>query len=530
MRCHACDVAVGDGQRFCHECGATLAGVTDPTEQVEVVPGSDVVPGADGDIDPAADRTVERDVPDRTLTSETVAPPTHDEPAPTPARPSPQGHRGALPDLARPTPVEEAPEWADPALSGVAADNGPVDDVRGDAVPADAGFRPPDEDEDDAVADGAPVPASSLDSVPWNTEETAVTAHEPTETMSASVAPIGFDSTDPYPPVGLATTSEIPATHSGGLFDGAHDVVTEHFDDTGGFQLRASFVFAFLAMVATLMASIADMIDLRTSVPIDGIAPGIRILEDAGTNLAVGGFIGAALMLLGALVACFGYRWGAGLAGGSGLAVAGWAALTIGLFERPLFDARTTFSTVQGLPPGAVLTTTRGLGWFLLLAVGVLGGIVFLTSLRQAGTGGRRGLNPWIAAVGALGSVVLAAGPLIPLGAAELSSNLGFDTEPRAFFAGRLLQLGLLVVTGVLGFLSVRTYGLGLAAGGMSIVIWMWATTLAALGSAPVGPALGNLGTSDTTPHAVTTVGVAVSVLMLAIAITIAAVTRPRPA
>lgn len=453
MRCHACDVAVGDGQRFCHECGAALAGVTDPTEQIETLPASAGL---------AAPKPGDRVALDLPLSI-------------------------SLPDDALP-PTE------------------PVDEV-----PA-----------------ATSAPTNSLDSVPWQTDESPVVPREPTATMPASVAPIGFDPADPYPPIGDATTDELAATHSSGLFDGAEEVSAEAHHEAEGFTLRASFVFAVLAMISTLMVSIADVIDVRTSVPIDGIAPGIRYFDDVGTNLAIGGFIGSALMLLGGLAACFGWRWGAGLAGGSGLAVAGWAALTIGLFERPLFDARTTFSSVEGLPQGAVLTTTRGLGWFLLLAIGVLGIIVFLTSLRQAGTGGRPGLNPWIAAVGGLGAVVFAAGPLIPLGTADLAANLGFATEPRAFFAGRLVQLGLLAATGVVGFLSVRTYGLGLAAGGMSVAIWMWATTLADLGSGPVGPALGNLGSRDTTPHAVTSVGVAVAVLMMAIAVTIAAVGRPR--
>ncbi|MFK8025717.1 MAG: hypothetical protein AB8G26_17300, partial [Ilumatobacter sp.] len=323
-------------------------------------------------------------------------------------------------------------------------------------------------------------------------------------------------------------TMEMPAT-PGPLFDGAATVEEIPIAvEPDGFKLRASFVFSFLAVLAVLMSSIADMIDIRTSLPIDGIDPGIRNLEDFGTNLAVGGFIGAALMLIGGLAACFGARWGAGLAGGAGMAVTGWSALTLGLVERPIFDAQSITRDSTTSVTSFTLTITRDIGWFLVLGVGVLGLLVFLVSLRQSGTGGRPGLNPWIAAIGGLGSVVLAAGPLIPLGAATLDSNLGFASEPDLFFIGRLVQLGLLVITGVLGFLSVRTYGLGLAAGGMSVAIWLWATTLAGFGEGPVGPALGNLGSIDTSPHAVTGVGVAVSVLMLAIATTIAVVQRPR--
>jgi hypothetical protein len=471
MRCPACDVAVGDRQRFCHECGEPLAGVTNPTEQIDTLPGLATAPPGD----PDATQVLPSNLPSDT------------EPSDTNASADVPSHDGAV---------------------AIDATLPPTDPVPGSVTAA----------------------TSSLDSVPWRTDESPVVPPESTETMPVSVAPVGFDAVGHETDSDPASTDELAAMPSGGLFDGGHEVETGESGDAAGFTLRASFVFAFLALVTLLLASVADVIDLRTSVPIDGISPGIRTLDEVGTNLAIGGYVGAGLMLLGGFAACFGLRWGAGLAGGSGLAVAGWAALTIGLFERPLFDARTTFSTVPGLPPGAVLTTTRDLGWFLLLAAGVLGGFVFLVSLRQAGTGGRRGLNPWIAALGALGSVVFAAGPLIPLGAASISSNLGFDTEPQAFFAGRLVQLGLLVLTGVLGFLSVRTYGLGLVVGGMSIAIWLWATTLVDLGTAPVGPAFLNLGSQSFSPHAVTTVGVAVAVLMVAIAMTIATVTRPRQA
>ena len=52
---------------------------------------------------------------------------------------------------------------------------------------------------------------------------------------------------------------------------------------------------------------------------------------------------------------------------------------------------------------GFTLAITRDLGWFLILAIGILGIIVFLTTLRLAGSAGRPGLNPWVAALGALG-------------------------------------------------------------------------------------------------------------------------------
>ncbi len=276
------------------------------------------------------------------------------------------------------------------------------------------------------------------------------------------------------------------------------------------------------------MASVADMIDIRTSRPVDGIGVGIRTLEDFGTNLPVAGFVGAAALLIGGLLSCFGLRSGAGIAGGAGLALAGWSAMTIGLVEVPIHSAEGITRNAGTDINGFTLAITRDLGYFLILAIGVLGIITFLTTLRMAGTGGRPGLNPWVAAVGALGAVILAAGPLIPLGEATVDLNLGFVGLPSAFFAGRLVLLSLIAFTGIVGFLSVRTYGLGLAAGGLAIVTWLWATSLAEVGAEPVSVAVGNLGTVDTTPHAVTTVGLALSLAMLAAASALAIVTRPR--
>jgi hypothetical protein len=202
--------------------------------------------------------------------------------------------------------------------------------------------------------------------------------------------------------------------------------------------------------------------------------------------------------------------------------------MTIGLVEVPIHSAegitRNTPTDINGFE----LAITRDLGWFLILAVGILGVIVFLTTLRMAGTGGRPGLNPWVAAVGAVGAVILAAGPLIPLGEATADLNLGFVGLPRAFFAGRLVILSLIAFTGIVGFLSVRTYGLGLAAGGLSVATWLWVTSLAEIGDDPVSVAVGNLGTLDTTPHAVTTVGLALSLVMLVVASTMAIIERPR--
>jgi hypothetical protein len=494
MRCHVCNVAVGDGQRFCHECGESLDGVTDPTAPVDVIPdAADIADRVDA-ADAMDASNASGAVPDDALTAADPsapgwwadAPPSPpvDGPLPPTDDPAP----GATAELAA---TEEFDAFDAPATAAVAVATTGLDPVH------------------DEHADPLPAPS--------------VTGHEPTTTMPAGAGPEAG---------ALRDTDELPSQYLAGapLFDGVADVDEYTVPPSEGFRLRASLVFGVLAVVATLMVSVADVIDIRTSRPVDGISVGIRVLDDFGGNLPVAGFIGAAVMLVGGLLSCFGLRVGAGIAGGAGLALAGWAAMTIGLVEVPIHSAEGITRNAGADINGFTLEITRDLGWFLLAAIGVIGIIVFLTTLRMAGTGGRPGLNPWVAAIGALGAVILAVGPLIvlPFDVATLDLNLGFVGLPRAFFAGRIVMLSLIAFTGILGFLSVRTYGLGLAGGGMAIATWLWTTAIADVGDDPVGVAVGNLGTVDTTPHAVTTVGLALSVMMLVVASALAIVTRPR--
>ena len=78
--------------------------------------------------------------------------------------------------------------------------------------------------------------------------------------------------------------------------------------------------------------------------------------------------------------------------------------------------------------------------------------------------------------------------------------------------------------------LIVRTYGLGLAVGGVSIATWLWVSSLIELGSRPIGIADRNPGADDTVPHAVTSVGMVSTLALLAIAAVLAIhPTQPPP-
>jgi hypothetical protein len=325
--------------------------------------------------------------------------------------------------------------------------------------------------------------------------------------------------TEPIVAVADATsTAEMPA-----LFDGQDDLV-EYPPAREPFRVRVIFLLALFGAAAMLMTIVADVIDIRTTRPAAGITTGARTLDDLGSDLGLAGFIGTAIMVIGGLLACFGLRWGAGLAGGAGLALAGWAGLTIGLAELPIAIAEsiTRTSSIQ-----FTLRVTRDLGWWLIVGVGVIGTVVFFASLRSIGSGGRAALNPLIAAITAVAMVVLAFGPLVPVNGAAFADNFrSVDPTrdlPAAFFAGRLGQVGLIALAGVVGMLIVRSYGIGLAVGGISVPLWLWIASIGQVGPNPVGIADRNRVADDTVPHAVTTVGMVSSLALLALAAGLAA-------
>jgi hypothetical protein len=341
-------------------------------------------------------------------------------------------------------------------------------------------------------------------------------AQDPTEPVE--VAPptetAGFaPPTEPIATTAATTTAEMPA-----LFDGQNDLM-EYPPAREPFRIRMIFLLALFGAAAMLMTIVADVIDIRTTRPAAGITTGARTLEDLGSDLGLAGFIGAAVMVIGGLLACFGLRWGAGLAGGAGLALAGWAGLTIGLAELPIAIAEsiTRTSSIE-----FTLRVTRDIGWWLVVGVGVIGAVVFAASLRSIGSGGRAALNPLVAAVTAVAMVVLAFGPLVPVNDAAFADNFrSVDPTrdlPAAFFAGRLGQVGLIALAGVAGMLIVRSYGIGLAVGGVSVPLWMWIASIGQIGPNPVGIAERNPGADDTVPHAVTTVGMVASLALLVLA------------
>ena len=93
---------------------------------------------------------------------------------------------------------------------------------------------------------------------------------------------------------------------------------------------------SIVAAIVALVGVFANAITIATDATSPTFETGDWLVGDLGSNLQVAGLIGVGALLVGAVVAGFGIRWGAGLAGGAGLAIAGWAALVIGLAEQPL--------------------------------------------------------------------------------------------------------------------------------------------------------------------------------------------------
>ncbi len=489
MRCPSCDVEVSPHQRFCSECGAPLT----PTSAV----------------DPAlATQQIEAQ----------AAPNESDDDSKT-ADESEAGKGGAEREVGADDPVPATAIDADLDTQPIHTQPLDTQPVPPTAIDADLDTQPLDAQPGADVAD---LGGHDIDEHGIEDQPSAVAADElVTEPIERLPPPSWVDATPTTPlvvgtyvdDVVITRTEEIPA-----LFDGSPDL-TDYPAPRQPFRLRVSFLLSLFAAVAMVMATVADVIDIRTTRPASGIGTGTRTLEDLGSNLGLAGFIGVSVMVLGALASCFGLRWAAGLAAGAGLAVVGWAGVVIGLAELPIAVAESITRTSS---ESFTLRVTRDLGWWLAVVVGIIGLLVFVAALRLIGSGGHRALNPIIAAVTALAAVVLAVGPLVPVGTAVFADNFrSTDPErdlPTAFFAGRLGQVALIAFAGVAGMLIVRSFGLGFAAGGVSVATWMWASSLAELGSNPVGIAVSNPGSASTVPHAVTNVGMVATLTCLLVA------------
>jgi hypothetical protein len=291
-----------------------------------------------------------------------------------------------------------------------------------------------------------------------------------------------------------------------------------------GLVTLAAFVTALVALVGSFTTAVSVDSDQRL-VLTDKTPPAFRtgrwLVDDLAGNMSIAVLVAALLIVVGGIAAGFHWRWGAGLAGGAGLAIAGLGALAVGLAQFPI-DAARQFAAIPSAVP-FTLTITKDLGYWLFVVAAALGLIVFFASLADAFGDRRPGLNPWIAALGALATVVAVIGPLLPEGVAKFSDNWylieGFGQPSGVLVAGRMAQIALLLVSGVVGYLSVRRWGLGLAIGGSLPVVWLAISTLFELTDQPVGPGYRNPGAASSDLHGVTIIGASAIVAMAILAV-----------
>lgn len=464
-RCHVCEAEVRDGQRFCHDCGASLKDVADDD-------GGQLAAGDGQD----------------TEISSTAA-------------------KAAAPFPPPPPPSNTSTGSNDETLlvsHGDARGHGD----RGDDQPtivmprSDAARRTPAGGDERYTED--PTRRLPVDPISQSTAAT-VKRQPPPDTT-------GQMGTIPY----------APAAGVPGGYEPRPDERKDRHEDRARFRLRPLLLLAVLAAAGTAIGLVSNTITVVTDA---GASAGFEVgdwkVNDFGTNNTVAAIIAASAMVGGALAWCLGARWGAGLAGGAGAALAGWSALLIGRAEFPIAVAERS---------GLGVTVTRDIGYWAVAGGGAVGVLVLLVSLAAAGRDGHSGLDPWIAALGAASFLLAAGGPLIPQNDVGIEANYESTTVdlPAMFFIGRAVQLGLLVLCGVVGFLTVRRYGLGLAIGGALAAGWMLVTAATGQTDSPIGPAFANPGANPAEPHAVTIVGMALVGFFALVAVVMAVLDSDR--
>lgn len=478
MECPACGRTVASGDRFCNGCGTSLEGVTDTTQVVAVVDddAAGTGPGTPG-ADPAAGTPV----------ASTSAPVAH-----TDTDGDPEGDL----DLA-------------PTELLAAADGGRWDD--------EPAWAPTDQTPAVQPAGGESVTTTDL---PTTEPITEVWPGAEADDAARST-PYDFAEREP-----VAVTGQIDAQPAPTAAMPAMPV--EAAPEPTRFAFNLILVIALATGILSLIALFANVVTITSDarlVATPDTPPEFRtgtwIVDDLADNLSIAGLIAIVAMVAGGVAAGFHWRWGAGLAGGAGLAMAGISAIAVGLAQFPI-DVAHAFARVPSDDP-FVLTITRDLGYWLLVAAGALGVVLFFASINDALGDRRPGLNPWLAALGALAVVVAAAGPLIPENQALFSDNWYIVedlAEPSALLlVGRLVQLALLLIGGVIGFLSVRRWGLGIAAGVSLPAVWLVVSTLFDITDRPVGLGFRNPGASNMEPHGVTIIGASAVLAMLILAV-----------
>lgn len=477
MECPSCGRRVESGDRFCNGCGTSLEGVTDTTQILAVL---------DDDTPPSTASPVDA--------------------------PGPENSHPEISDPELPVADVTDPDVTDPDLAPTELLALDSDDESWGDEPAWAPTGSLPATPDDAATVTGDLPATEPITEVWMEQ----VADEPPATT-----PYDFTEREP-----VAITGEIAAQIGATATMPVVPIATAPPPPRFGFNLillisLATGIVSLVALFGSILSITSDTRLVQTDDTPPDFRTGSWILDDLADNMSIAGLIAIVLMVAGGVASGFRWRWGSGLAGGAGLAMAGLAALAVGLAQFPI-DSAHAFARVPTDDP-FVLTITRDLGYWLLIAAGALGVVLFFASINDAFGDRRPGLNPWLAALGALAIVVASAGPLLPERQAIFSDNWylieGVGEASALLLVGRLVQLGLFLIGGVVGFLSVRRWGLGLAVGASLPGIWLVISTLLDITDRPVGLGFRNPGAVDMHVHGVTIIGTSAVLAMIVLAL-----------
>jgi len=245
--------------------------------------------------------------------------------------------------------------------------------------------------------------------------------------------------------------------------------------------------------VFTLMMLTMRLMTIRTTSTAPRFRAGVWLLADVGTNLPAAALIGLVVLLVGAVAAADGRRWGNGLLAGSAASLVGVAALILGLVERPAQAVQLSANLPSAQP--YTTTITRHLGWTATAAVLIAAGFVAVVAFtrldrRSDEAYDRRGA--W-AAIGLVGLAGI--GTTIPVGDASITDNLVPSTGfPAAFLIGRAVQVTILIAAVVIGLRARTTAGMGAVTGALVVPVWLVISAMFDFGGAPVSLAGRNPG------------------------------------
>jgi hypothetical protein len=272
------------------------------------------------------------------------------------------------------------------------------------------------------------------------------------------------------------------------------------------FRITPLVVVASLAAVLAVASAFVTVAGIEIS-DLSGVPPTEQTfkLNDFSSNLTIGAILAGILLIVGASMGATGRRVGTGLAGGTGLALAGMMGMMLGqvtqLFDNNEFALLSTGNTFT-------LTTTRDIGFWLAVVSALLGAAAFVLSFEHVGYDGHPPVHAAIGGVGLLGTAMAVIGPMIPLNNVPFGDQFSNDFVPPATLLLRQLVLILIAVGGFVGFTRNRRWGLGMVLGAISVATWQLLTAMSESGDIPLSYAGGNPGALDFAPHTVTILGI----------------------